>query len=114
MSEFFERVYAVVRRIPRGRVMTYGQIGRWLGAPHAARTVGWAMRAAGPQNVPWHRVINSRGRISAPHDVERLLRQKALLEAEGVRFDSTGACDLDRYRWEPEDDSGPESASAIE
>ncbi|HNR33346.1 MAG TPA: MGMT family protein [Candidatus Hydrogenedentes bacterium] len=102
MSNFYEAVYRVVREIPPGRVMTYGQIATLLGCPRAARAVGYAMRASGPRNdVPWHRVINGRGAISARGEVERPILQRLLLEAEGVRFDATETCDLARCRWEP-------------
>ena len=82
--------------------MTYGQIATILGAPRAARAVGYAMRASGRhEDVPWQRVINGRGRISARSDVERPIIQKMLLESEGLRFDETETCDLTQYRWEP-------------
>ena len=97
---FYDAVYRVVRKIPRGKVMTYGQIATILGAPRAARAVGYAMRAA-PKKVPWQRVINRMGQISARGDVERPIIQKLMLEAEGVVFDETESCDLTRYRWEP-------------
>ena len=97
---FYDAVYRVVRKIPRGRVMTYGQIATILGAPRAARAVGYAMRAA-PKKVPWQRVINRMGQISARGDVERPIIQQQMLEAEGVVFDETESCDLARYRWEP-------------
>ena len=97
---FYEAVYRVVRKIPRGRVMTYGQIATILGAPRAARAVGYAMRAA-PKKVPWQRVINRKGQISARGDVERPIIQQQMLEAEGLVFDETESCDLVRYRWEP-------------
>jgi methylated-DNA-protein-cysteine methyltransferase-like protein len=99
-DSFFERVYQVVRQIPPGRVATYGQIACLLGQPHAARTVGWAMRASGDPDVPWHRVLNAKGRISA---VERRIEsglQRALLEGEGILFDEEGRVDLGVYRWE--------------
>lgn len=99
-DNFYEAVYRLVRRIPRGRVMTYGQIAAILGAPRAARAVGYAMRAC-PESLPWQRVINSKGQISARSEVERPLVQRLLLEAEGVHFDETDTCDLDRLRWEP-------------
>ncbi len=99
-ENFYEAVYRVVRKIPRGRVMTYGQIATILGAPRAARAVGYAMRAS-PSHIPWHRVINSKGQISARSQVERPIIQKMLLESEGVHFDNTGTCDLERLRWEP-------------
>ncbi len=97
---FYEAVYRVVRKVPKGRVMTYGQIAAILGAPRAARAVGYAMRAA-PDRIPWQRVINSKGQISARSEVERPVLQKMLLESEGVHFDATDTCDLERLRWEP-------------
>ena len=104
MSGFYEAVYTLVRGIPRGRVMTYGQIATLLGAPRSARAVGYAMRASGRRDdVPWQRVINGRGRISAKTEVERPVVQKLLLEAEGVVFDADETVDLARFRWEPAD-----------
>ena len=97
---FYEAVYRVVRKIPKGRVMTYGQIATILGAPRAARAVGYAMRAC-PDEIPWQRVINVKGQISARAQVERPIIQKMLLESEGVHFDDSDACDLKRLRWEP-------------
>jgi methylated-DNA-protein-cysteine methyltransferase-like protein len=104
MPNFYDAVYTVVRDIPPGRVMTYGQIATILGAPRAARAVGYALRALGPgTEVPWQRVINSRGGISARGDVERPVLQQVLLEEEGVHFGLDGCCDLGDYRWEPAD-----------
>lgn len=94
---FFKRVYALVRKIPRGKVATYGQIARALGAPHAARTVGWAMRAC-PDDVPWHRVVNARGEISL-RPTTGYHEQRARLKAEGIRFDRTGKIALKKYGW---------------
>lgn len=92
----FERVYEMVRRIPPGRVATYGQIARLLDWPRGARTVGWALRALKPDtDVPWHRVVNALGRIS----IDDAAHQRARLEAEDVLFDETGSIDLSRYRW---------------
>ena len=99
---FYEAVYRLVRDIPRGRVMTYGQIAAVLGVPRAARAVGYAMHASGERaDVPWQRVINHRGGISARGEVERPLVQRILLEEEGVTFDASDRCDLRVYRWEP-------------
>jgi methylated-DNA-protein-cysteine methyltransferase-like protein len=82
--------------------MTYGQIAAILGLPRAARAVGYAMRASiNRKGVPWQRVINHRGGISARGEVERPALQRALLEREGVRFDQSERCDLQQYRWEP-------------
>lgn len=95
---FFSRVYALVRRVPRGRVVTYGQVARALGAPpSAARTVGWAMRAS-PDSVPWHRVVNARGEI-AQRPTTGYHAQRARLKAEGVRFDRKGKINLGKYAW---------------
>lgn len=101
-KNFYEAVYRVVVLIPRGRVMTYGQIAAILGAPRAARAVGYAMRAC-PENIPWQRVINGKGQISARSQVERPVLQKLMLETEGVKFDKTDTCDLEKLRWDPAD-----------
>jgi len=94
----FARVHALVRRIPRGRVATYGQLSELLDGRLSAAAVGWALRAA-PEALPWHRVINARGTCST--DAERPGLQRALLEAEGVAFDREGRLDLARYQWRP-------------
>ncbi len=96
-TNFFPRVYALVRKIPRGRVATYGQIARALGAPRAARTVGWAMRAC-DHAVPWHRVVNAQGRISV-RPTSGYHEQHARLKEEGVRFDREGRINLRKYGW---------------
>ncbi len=96
-SAFFARVDALVRTIPYGHVVTYGQIAQALGAPRGARTVGWALRACDDE-IPWHRVVNAAGGISRrPTGGPR--RQRALLEAEGVQFDGAGQIDLGRFGW---------------
>lgn len=101
-GSFFEDVYAVVRRIPRGQVATYGQIARLVGAPRSARVVGWAMRG-NPHGarVPWQRVVQRGGGLSpnvCPGDPGR---QRRLLEREGVTFRLDGRIDMARHRWEP-------------
>jgi methylated-DNA-protein-cysteine methyltransferase related protein len=111
-STFAASVYQVVRAIPRGRVMTYGQIAGLIAPPAGAdlrgyervkaRWVGYAM-AECPQDVPWHRVVNSRGRISLPGG-EAAEVQRLLLADEGVVFMQAGQIELARFRWEP----GPE------
>lgn len=97
---FFEEVYRIVSMIPRGQVATYGQIAAYLGNPRGARTVGWALGSL-PEglDVPWHRVVNSEGRISGPSDGYRAGKQRAMLEDEGIAFDDSGRIDLARYRW---------------
>ncbi len=96
----WEEVYAIVRRIPHGKVMNYGQIAQLLDRPLSARAVGWAMRQC-PNGLPWHRVVNASGGCSTDHLHDHPGLQRALLEAEGVRFDEHAAIDLSRYRWTP-------------
>ena len=103
MAAFEEQVYEVVRRVPPGRVTTYGTIARLLGYRRAARRVGWAMHRC-PDDVPAHRVVNSEGRLSGGWAFGAPEIQRALLEAEGVRFVGAERCDLAAYRW-PADDS---------
>ena len=101
----YDLVWATVKRIPRGKVATYGQIAALAGMPRHARHAGYAL-AATPENmkIPWHRVINARGRVSlrlkhwgsGNDDLQRIL-----LEAEGVNFDGSGRVDLKKFRWEP-------------
>ena len=99
---FHRLVYRLVRRVPRGTVVTYGQVAAILGHPRAARAVGTALRHLPPvlqRTVPWQRVINAAGRISHRGDLFRPDRQRELLEAEGVAFDCSGRVDLRRVRW---------------
>jgi methylated-DNA-protein-cysteine methyltransferase-like protein len=97
----WEAVWRLVRRIPRGRLMSYGQIAALLGQRLSPRAVGWALHGC-PRDVPWQRVVNSRGGISTERlpDLPDGL-QRALLEHEGVVFDAAGRCDLERYRFTP-------------
>ncbi len=97
---FHGRVYAVVRKVPAGHVTTYGQVATVLGSPRVARHVGWALAACAPgDEVPWHRVINSRGLISFKGDTARGEEQRRRLEEEGVVFDLKGKVDLKRFGW---------------
>lgn len=98
---FNARVYAVVRQVPAGFVTTYGQVATLLGSPRVARHVGFALAALSrtDEPVPWHRVINSQGRISHRGDVHRATEQQRLLEREGVPFDARGRVDLSRFRY---------------
>lgn len=94
-------MYAVVRRVPHGRVATYGQIARVAGLGDHARMVGYAL-AALPRGttVPWHRVINAQGMVS-PRRSGDSLSQRLRLEGEGIRFDGRGRVALARHRWQP-------------
>ena len=110
----YARIYAVVRRIPRGRVATYGQVARLADLPGQARQVGYALHALpDDQDVPWQRVINAQGRVSPRGEPEWEDVQRQMLEREGVRFDDSGRTTLSRYQWKPRDpgsrDSGPQN-----
>lgn len=96
-SGAFEKVYAWVRRVPPGKVVTYGQLSELIGRRLTPLGVGWALSSA-PAGLPWHRVVNARGAISA-HGKPGV--QRALLEAEGVRFGASGRIDLAVYGWKP-------------
>jgi len=98
MNRTYQRIYAVVRRIPRGRVATYGQVAELAGIEGHARQVGYALHHS-PPRLPWHRVINARGSISARAGSDWGELQRHLLEAEGVEFDLEGSVDLKRFRW---------------
>ncbi|MER3427090.1 MAG: hypothetical protein C4334_03170 [Pyrinomonas sp.] len=100
-SAYRRRVFEIVRRIPAGRVMTYGQIAALLGEGYTARTVGFVMHAA-DDAIPWHRVINAQGMCSTTRIMLPPDKQQRLLEAEGVEFDVRGRCELARYLWHPE------------
>jgi methylated-DNA-protein-cysteine methyltransferase-like protein len=97
---FFDEVYAMVRRIPAGKVTTYGHVAALCGKPRAARTVGWALHAL-PEgsDVPWQRVVNHRGGISIWKVGLPAELQRALLEDEGVDFRLNGTVDLKRWGW---------------
>ncbi len=92
------RVYEIVRDIPPGRVMTYGQLAIVLGEGYTARTVGYVMHGA-DDGVPWQRVINSQGKCSTGRLTIPINLQQELLEAEGVVFNAAGKCDLARFQW---------------
>ena len=95
---FDRQVYVLVRKIPAGRVASYGQVAAMLGRPRAARAVGGAMRRC-PADVPWHRVLNGQGRISRRKRAASMLTQRMLLEREGVTL-RRGRVDMARYAWD--------------
>lgn len=105
MPNFYEQVYAVVRRIPPGKVTSYGRIAYMLARPHAARAVGYALNNLKDQhdekyaNIPWQRVINREGRISTVNREHGAHKQAELLRAEGVEVDEELRIDLDKYLW---------------
>ena len=98
----YARIHAVVRRIPRGRVATYGQVAALAGLAGHARQVGYALHAlAGDSPLPWQRVVNARGEVSPRRMPGWDGLQRALLEREGLVFDARGRIDLTRQRWRP-------------
>lgn len=96
----YEEIYRIVRRVPRGRVATYGLIARLAGIPRHARRIGYALAALRDDGVPWHRVVNAQGEISL-RSTAGYSEQRALLEGEGVVFDDGGRIDLARFQWRP-------------
>ncbi len=98
--KYRERVYTLVRRIPPGRVMTYGQIAELLGDGYTPRTVGFVMHGS-PDGTPWHRVLNAQGACSTGRVVLPQEKQQRLLEQEGVEFDKNARCDLQRFLFIP-------------
>ena len=103
-APLYERIYAVARKIPRGKVSTYGQVSAIVGRSCTAREVGYAMAALrdDDRSVPWQRVINSQGEISL-RPGEGAETQRQLLQAEGVQFDAKGRVDFDRFGWDGPD-----------
>ena len=96
----FERVYEFVRRVPKGKVVTYGQVAAAIGAPRCARQVGWALHVnPEPGVIPCHRVVNREGRLAPAFAFGGPEVQASLLEAEGVQVEG-GYVDLNKYRWE--------------
>lgn len=93
----FAKVWALVNKIPAGRVTTYGDLSRAIHGRLTPVGVGWAIRAAQEGAIPWHRVINAKGAVSTDGETPGL--QRSMLEAEGVRFDELGRVDLTRYGW---------------
>ncbi|HEY2972091.1 MAG TPA: MGMT family protein [Pyrinomonadaceae bacterium] len=110
-NDYRERVFRIVRSIPRGRVMTYGQIAEILGEGYTPRTVGFVMHSSNDK-TPWHRVVNAQGGCSTrglvlPHD-----KQQRMLEAEGISFNERGRCDLQKYLWIPAETKGKRKTRA--
>jgi methylated-DNA-protein-cysteine methyltransferase-like protein len=111
-EKYRERVYKIVRRIPRGRVMTYGQIAYMLGEGYTPRTVGFVMHGANERETPWHRVINSQGKCSTGRIVLPPDKQQRMLEREGVKFNDAGRCDLEKFLWKPKRQASRKSVKA--
>ncbi len=97
----YDDFYAIARKVPAGRVTTYGAVAAEAGLPGRARQVGYAMAALpDDHDVPWHRVINARGEVSSRAGGTAFEKiQRNLLEAEGIVFNARGRVDLDRFGW---------------
>lgn len=101
-ENFFERVYAVARQIPPGRVTSYGAIAKILGSAKSARMVGWAMNACGGRDdVPAHRVVNRVGMLTGKHHFDGTNLMQQLLESEGVQVKNNQVVDFEKIFWQP-------------
>ncbi len=111
-ATLMERVFALVRACPVGRVTTYSWLGKAVGYPRGARMVGWFMNES-PEGVPAQRVINSKGELSGSWAFGQPGRMRQLLEAEGIVFSADGRVDLKRYGWDPSRDLSEEERERI-
>ena len=102
MSNFFDQVYAVVQKIPLGRITSYGAIARYLGHPQSARMVGYAMNASHHwPDVPAHRVVNRNGLLTGKHHFQGSKLMQQLLESEGLRLKNDQIIDFEDFFWDP-------------
>jgi methylated-DNA-protein-cysteine methyltransferase-like protein len=100
-QDFFDRVFKIVAKIPRGKVTTYGAIAEVCGIKSAARTVGWALNGASMNYLPCHRVVNRNGELTGKVHFGDIHLMEELLRGEGVEFDSDGNVDMDKHLWLP-------------
>ena len=100
-DEAIAAIFAVIRRIPKGGVATYGQVAAMAGLPRRARLVGQVLQRLDPtSDIPWHRVVNAKGEVSyTPSRNGGDALQRRLLESEGVEFDDRNRFNLERFRW---------------
>jgi len=114
LRALYARIHAVIRRVPRGRVATYGQVAELAGIPRGGRIAAAALKTSTPADrLPWQRVIGKRGPATgriAIHDPIGAAVQRRLLEREGVEIDERGAVSLTRYGWSPSAAPGPRAA----
>lgn len=105
-DNFFEKVYAIARQIPYGRVTSYGAIAKCLGTARSARMVGWAMNAShNAEDVPAHRVVNRKGLLTGKHHFDGTNLMQQLLESEGVKVVDNQIVDFERIFWQPDMES---------
>ena len=101
-ADFFDRVYQVVRLIPKGRATSYGAIAKYLGTKSGSRMVGWAMNASHHlEDVPAHRVVNRNGLLSGKHHFDGTNLMQQLLESEGIKVENNQILDFELVFWEP-------------
>src|SRR3954471_24860956 len=102
-GDFFQLVYEVARHVPKGRVTSYGAIGKYLGSGKSARMVGWAMNAAGSQKkaVPAHRVVNRNGELTGKHHFAHPKMMQHLLEKEGIKVKKDKIVNFEKLFWDP-------------
>ena len=101
-ANFFERVYAIARKIPEGKVTSYGAIAKALGTTRSARMVGWAMNAShNREDVPAHRVVNRKGMLSGKHHFDGTNLMQQLLESEGIKVIDNQIVDFEKHLWIP-------------
>ncbi len=99
---FFERVYIIARKIPYGKVTSYGEIAKYLGAARSARMVGWAMnKTHNDATIPAHRVVNSKGILSGKHHFDGTNLMQQLLESEGIIIENNKIMNFDKVFWSP-------------
>jgi methylated-DNA-protein-cysteine methyltransferase-like protein len=100
-SDFFDRVYKVVAKIPYGKVTTYGAIAEHCGIKSAARTVGWALNSAHGSDLPCHRVVNRFGALTGRMHWGDPNLMEDLLKSEGVEFTEDGIVNIEKHLWKP-------------
>ena len=100
-TDFYERVYEVVRQVPYGRVTSYGAIANYLGAPRSARMVGYAMNLSHNKDVPAHRVVNRNGLLTGKFHFAGINLMQQLLESEGVKVVDDAVHNFDSLFWDP-------------
>ena len=100
-QNFFSKVYTVVRQIPEGRVSSYGAIAQYLGSPHSARMVGWALNKVNTYEVPAHRVVNKKGLLTGKYHFDGITLMQQLLENEGIRVVDNQIQDFNKVFWNP-------------
>ena len=101
-QNFFDRVYDVARRIPYGRVTTYGAIAKYLGTAKSARMVGWALNGSGIKaDIPAHRVVNQKGILTGKHHFQGTNLMQQLLESEGIQVEDNQIQNMDKHLWDP-------------